>query len=163
VRQQGSAEWRDQLVDPDVDLHVDEQRREWARPWVLPAASVGGAVGALLRYGVEQALPYRAGGWPTATMLTNVSGCLLIGLLMAVLLRTERHRSVWRILLGVGVLGGYTTFSTYAVQASSLIDTGEWVVSVGYMLATVVAACTAALLGLLIGRAVADVVGKDRR
>lgn len=145
----------DRAVDPDVDLHVSEQRVEWlARRWVLPAASVGGMIGASMRYLVEQALPHDGTGWPMATFLTNVTGCFLLGALMALLTIAGRGGTLPRIFLGVGVLGGYTTFSTYAVQAGTLTDAAQPLVAVGYLLATVIAACTAVLLGMMAGRAV---------
>jgi CrcB protein len=145
----------DRAVDPDIDLHVSEQRAEWrAHRWVLPAASVGGLVGASARYLVEQALPHDGTGWPMATFLTNVTGCFLLGALMALLTVAGRGGTLLRIFLGVGVLGGYTTFSTYAVQAGSLMDAGAPLVAAGYLVASAVAACTAVLLGLLTGRVV---------
>jgi CrcB protein len=143
----------DQAVDPDVDLHVREQRAEWrTRRWALPAASAGGMLGAVSRYALEQALPPSAGGWPSATFAANVSGCFLLALVMAVLVGTGRHGSLWRVFLGVGVLGGYTTFSTYAVQAATLLrGRHEWL-AVTYLFGTVIAAAAAVLLGLLLGR-----------
>lgn len=145
----------DLAVDPDIDLHVVEQRAEWrAHRWVLPAAAVGGLVGASARFLVEQAIPHDETGWPMATFLTNVSGCFLLGALMPVLTVVGRGATLARIFIGVGVLGGYTTFSTYAVQAGSLMDAGAPSVAVGYLVATAVAACTAVLLGLLTGRVV---------
>jgi CrcB protein len=62
--------------------------------------------------------------FPTATLLVNVSGSLAIGVLAALL--TERAAPAWRLLLVVGVLGGYTTFSTYALEAVALAQRGEW-------------------------------------
>lgn len=159
------AEWTtDQAVDPDVDVHVDEQRTEWLkRRWLLPAASLGGMVGASTRYLVEQALPHQAEGWPMATFLTNVSGCFLLGLVMVALTSVGRRGTLWRVFLGVGVLGGYTTFSTYTVQAGTLIDRGMPVVAVAYLLVTVVAACAAVLLGLVAGRVTVRTLRTERR
>lgn len=143
----------DGAVDPDVDVHVGTQRSEWrTRRWSLPAASVGGMVGAGLRFGVEQALPQQGTGWPIGTFLVNVSGCFLLAVLMASLHVAGREGSLWRVFLGVGVLGGYTTFSTYAVQAADQIRSDEPMLAVTYLLVTVVAAGTAVLLGLVVGR-----------
>lgn len=118
-------------------------------------------LGAVVRYVVEQALPHDVTGWPMGTFLTNVSGCFLLGVLMALLTVAGRGGTLLRIFLGVGVLGGYTTFSTYAVQASSLVDAGKPLVAVGYLFATVIAACTAALLGLTAGRMVVRAGAQD--
>src|SRR4051794_22770193 len=102
-------------VDPDVDLHVPAQRAELRpSPWpVLGAISAGGACGALARYAVAEAWPHAAGGFPVSTLLVNVSGCLLIGVLMVVVTEVAPERRLLRPFAGVGVLGGYTTFSTY--------------------------------------------------
>lgn len=154
----------DRAVDPDVDLHVSEQRAEWrARRWVLPVASVGGMLGASMRYLVEAALPHDAAGWPMATFLTNVTGCFMLGALMALLTVGGSSGTLPRIFVGVGVLGGYTTFSTYAVQASTLMDAGEPLVAVGYLFATVIAACTAVMLGLMAGHVVVRALAEDMR
>jgi fluoride exporter len=74
-------------------------------------------MGALARYGLGQALPAEPAGLPLATLLTNLLGCLLLGLLVG------RHRTspVLRPLLGTGVLGGFTTFSALALQADRLL------------------------------------------
>ncbi|MBW0115138.1 fluoride efflux transporter FluC, partial [Pseudonocardia abyssalis] len=123
-------------VDPDVDLHVPAQRAELAAParWrVLAAIAVGGVIGAQARYVLGMVLPHRAGGFPWATLLTNVSGCLLIGVLMVLV--TERYRAhpLARPLLGVGVLGGYTTFSTYTVEALGAVVAGRPWIALGYV------------------------------
>lgn len=151
---QHSDDWSsDDAVDPDVDLHVGAQRSEWrTRRWALPAASVGGMIGAGFRFGVEQALPQQGVGWPTGTFLVNVSGCFLLAVLMAALGVAGREGSLWRVFLGVGVLGGYTTFSTYAVQAADQVRAGEPLLAVTYLFVTVAAAGTAVLLGLVAGR-----------
>jgi fluoride exporter len=83
---------------------------------VLPVISMGGVLGALARYGLGVAWPHPATGFPWATWLVNVSGCFLIGALMTWLPRRTRHPYL-RPFLGVGVLGGYTTFSTAMVDA----------------------------------------------
>lgn len=107
-------------------------------PGVLLAVSAGGVVGAEARYGLSTALPGEL-----ATVLVNVSGCLLIGALMTLGLR---HRLA-RPFLGTGVLGGYTTFSAYAVDAVSLAAAGRWVVAVAYVAGTLLGAVGAVVLG----------------
>jgi fluoride exporter len=120
-------------VDPDVDLTDVAGRPEPAGPrryQVLGAIAVGGVLGAEARYGLGVLWPHRAGGWPWATLLTNVSGCLLIGVLMVVLTERVRPHPLVRPLLGVGVLGGYTTFSTYAVDVVTAVQAGRAAVAV---------------------------------
>src|SRR3954463_11253863 len=143
-------------VDPDVDLHVRTQRRQ--RTWdpaVLAAIAVGGALGAEARYGLGVLLPHTPGQWPWATWLINVSGCFLIGILMVVITElTSPHRLV-RPLLGVGVLGGYTTFSTAMVDVQQLELAGRGGAALGYLISTVTAAVAAAFTGMVLAGAAA--------
>ena len=91
-------------------------------PWaVLGAIAAGGALGALGRYGLAVAWPHRPGRFPWATFVTNVSGCLLIGVLMVLVVEVWSAHRLLRPFLGVGVLGGYTTFSTFALDSDRLI------------------------------------------
>jgi CrcB protein len=154
----GSAEDGEEPVDPDVDLGVPAQRREFAPPHraaVLAAIAVGGIAGAEARYGLGVAIPREPGGWPWATLLINVSGCALIGVLMVVLLELTHPHPLVRPLLGVGVLGGYTTFSTYATDTLSLLQDGHPAVAVGYFLLTPVLAVAAVAAGVGATRSVA--------
>ncbi|MEV8534900.1 CrcB family protein [Streptomyces sp. NPDC051211] len=114
-----------EAIDPDVDLHVPAQRAE-PQGRVLAAVSAGGALGSAARYGLLLAWPAGPGAFPWATFWTNVAGCALIGVLMVLIGEGGRtaHPLV-RPFLGVGVLGGFTTFSTYAVDFSRLLDEGE--------------------------------------
>jgi fluoride exporter len=117
-------------------------------------AALGGVLGALARWAVADALPPAPGGWPWATFLVNITGCLLIGVLLAVLL-ARFPRSAWlRPFLAVGVLGGYTTYSTFAVEAVRLTDGGHPVLAAAYVLASVTGGVAAVVAGLLAGRAV---------
>jgi fluoride exporter len=137
-------------VDPDVDLGVPAQRREFAAPRrasVLAAIAVGGIAGAEARYGLGVAVPHDGGQWPWATLVINTSGCLLIGVLMVVLLELTRPHPLARPLLGVGVLGGYTTFSTYSVDSLTLLRDGRPALAVGYFLLTPVLAVLAVAVG----------------
>jgi CrcB protein len=129
-----------QVVDPDVDLHDPEQRTE-TQPhrWdVLAAIALGGVAGAEARYGISEALPSRDTQFPWATLITNVSGCLLIGVLMGVLLAQARPHRLARPFLSVGLLGGYTTFSTFAVEAERLVRAQRPLEALGYVLASLV-------------------------
>ena len=119
-------------------------------------AAVGGVVGALARWGVATALPASPGGLPWATLLVNVTGCLLIGALLAVLPARFPDNPWLRPLLAVGVLGGYTTFSTFAVDVVRLGEAGAWAMGIGYVVASVVGCSACVLLGLYAARAVLD-------
>jgi CrcB protein len=111
-------------IDPDIDLDVRSPRGETrTQRWtLLIAIAIGGVLGNEARYGLSLALPHPAGAMPWATFLTNVSGCALIGVLMVTITElTSAHRLV-RPFLGVGVLGGYTTFSTYILDIHQLLE-----------------------------------------
>ncbi len=83
---------------------------------VLLAVSAGGVVGAVSRYAITEAWPPAPRGFPWATWTINVTGCLLIGVLMVLITRFGRPGDLTRPFWGVGVLGGYTTFSTASVD-----------------------------------------------
>jgi CrcB protein len=136
-------------VDADVDPAVPTQRRELAgHPLdVLGVIAAGGVVGAEARYGVGLALPHGVGGWPWATLLINVSGCLLIGVLMVAITELVAPHRLVRPFLGVGVLGGYTTFSTYTVDVLSLAEAGRPGPALAYFVLTPVVALLACAAG----------------
>src|SRR6185295_14847300 len=105
----------------DADLFTRPHRRH--RTWdVLAVVAAGGGLGSAARYGLARALPSPATGFPWATFLTNVTGCLLLGVLMVYVLEVWPPRRYVRPFLGVGFLGGYTTFSTYTVELLTLLD-----------------------------------------
>lgn len=109
--------------------------------------SVGGALGAAARYGLTVAWPTPTGGFPWAIFVVNVSGCLLIGVLMAL-----RPKPLARYFLGTGVLGGYTTFSAYALDFQQLVAAGRIGLALAYLGATVTAALIAVHIGLMVRR-----------
>ena len=114
-------------------------------------AAVGGALGALARWGATVALP-SPGGWPWATLLVNLTGCLLLGVLLGAVL-PRFPRSTWlRPLLATGVLGGYTTYSTFAVDVVELVDDGAVGTAVGYLVVSVAGGVLAAAAGVELGR-----------
>lgn len=114
---------------------------------MIVAVAVGGAVGALARHATTSLLPAEPGSFGAGVLMVNVVGCALLGMLTAGPLP---HRLA-RPFLGVGVLGGFTTFSAFALDASTLADTGERVVALAYVGATVLGCLLAALAGLRLG------------
>ncbi len=100
------------------------------------AASLGGALGALARWGVD--LHWPAGdGFPWATLLINVTGSFLLALLPA--FAAVRRHPVLPVFLGTGVLGGWTTLSTYAGQGRALLAHGDTTLATLYLTATLLA------------------------
>ncbi|SDG00150.1 CrcB protein [Blastococcus aurantiacus] len=116
------------------------------------AAALGGALGALARWGVAEALPRDTGGWPWATLLVNVLGCLVLGLLIGRVFQRSPDPSWLRPFLGTGVLGGFTTYSAFAVETVQLAEAGRAGTAAAYVLASVIAGVLATALGLRAGR-----------
>ena len=142
-------------VDPDIDLHVPGQRIEWRRHrFVLPAIAVGGMVGASARYAAGRVWPTGEHAMPWTTMGINAVGCLLIGALMVAVVEVGGTHPLLRPFVGVGVLGGFTTFSTYAVDVVSLLDAGRPGLALGTAAGTLVVALGAVVAGVAAGRAV---------
>lgn len=116
----------------------------------LVVVAAGGALGALARYVVLTAWPAPPGGFPLSTFAVNVAGCLLIGVLMVLVGEARPTHPLVRPFLGVGVLGGFTTFSTYAEEIRVLPAP----VAVAYAAGTLVAAVAAVFAGVRLTRAV---------
>jgi CrcB protein len=113
--------------------------------------ALGGVIGSLSRYGLAKAFPHPAGSFPWATFATNVAGCFLIGILLALL--TPLSHPLLRPFLGTGILGGFTTFSTFAVDTEKLLP-DHAVVALLYFFGTLAAALLATVLGELTVKAV---------
>ncbi|MEY4500249.1 MAG: hypothetical protein RIS52_139 [Pseudomonadota bacterium] len=105
----------------------------------------GGALGAGLRYLVGVALPTRA-AWPWATLSVNLIGGFAMGLLAAAVLRGSASES-FRLFAGVGILGGFTTFSAFSLESFRMIENGAWGLLLCYVLASVIGAVGALALG----------------
>ncbi len=121
---------------------------------LLALVAAGGAAGSMARYGVGLLLPPSSGGWPWGTFAVNVLGAFLLGWLLEAVARrgpeTPRLRRV-RLFAGTGVLGGFTTYSSLALETTGLTGDGAWLVAAGYVGATLVLGTLAALLGALLG------------
>jgi CrcB protein len=112
-------------------------------------AALGGALGALARWAVAVGLPSSPTGWPWATLLVNLTGCLLLGVLFAVLAARFPDADWPRPLLAVGVLGGYTTYSAFAVEVVHLAESGAVLTATTYVVASVVGGVAAVAAGTL--------------
>jgi fluoride exporter len=141
-------------ADPDVDLPVPASRRASCRGQasVLAVVAVGGALGASARYGVSVWFPSPAGTFPWSTFTINVSGCVLIGTLMVLIGEVWSAHRLLRPLVGTGVLGGFTTFSTYTVDAHVLLDGGHARLGFTYLGSTLVCALAAVYVGVFLTR-----------
>ncbi|AZI59259.1 fluoride efflux transporter CrcB [Nakamurella antarctica] len=118
----------------------------------VAAVAAGGVIGAWLRYTVATAAPIAAGSFDWTTFAINVLGSFALGALISYLTQRRFRHPLWRPFLGTGLLGGFTTFSTYAVEAQSLLRVGHAVTAVLYLAGTLACAVVAALLGIALMR-----------
>ena len=141
-------------TDPDVDLRVARPRwKPFQAPWsVLGVISAGGVAGALGRYALAGAWPHQPGQFPWATFVTNVAGCFLIGILMVLITEVWAAHRLLRPFLGVGVLGGFTTFSTYTGDVQQMVAAGAARAALLYLAGTLIAALAAVYAGLTLTR-----------
>jgi CrcB protein len=105
-------------------------------PAMLSAVALGGALGTLARYGVDRTLPTNSGHFPISTLLINLSGSLLIGLLLPLALHQVSH-PLLRPFAVTGILGGWTTYSALATDAATLVKAGHTALALGDLGATV--------------------------
>lgn len=134
-------------------MSSDRHRPAYLRPSLVLLVAVGGAVGTAARYGLTLAVGTPV-GWPLATTGANLLGALLLGVLLEALARagasaaeTPRHRLV-RLGLGTGLLGGFTTFSSLAVELERMLADGALGLAAAYAGASAVGGVLAALLGV---------------
>ncbi|HEY2832267.1 MAG TPA: fluoride efflux transporter CrcB [Sporichthyaceae bacterium] len=129
-------------IDPQhpVDPDTGPSPRSAAQGPVVLAVSVGGVIGALARYGAGRAWHDGPAQFPWTTLGINVLGCVLIGVLMVLVTERAAVHDLWRPLLGTGVLGGFTTFSTYTVDLQRALAADRWGQAVGYGTLTVAGA-----------------------
>ena len=117
---------------------------------------LGGALGAGARHlAGRAALALFGPGFPVGTLFVNLTGGLLMGVLAGVLARNAVAGEPWRLFLGVGVLGGFTTFSSFSLDVAVLAERGALVATLGYVLLSVVGSIAALFAGLSLVRAVA--------
>lgn len=154
-------------VDPDVTVDVRTRRRNGAqrgafrRPGggsrsssvraqavALASLAGGGALGAVARYAISLAMPAGATQFPWSTFVINVSGSLVLGFVLVVLMERIPGGRLVRMALGTGFIGAYTTFSTFVVEATQLIRHGRPGLAVAYLGASTLAGLGAAWLGM---------------
>ena len=151
-------------TDPDVDLRVPAERQ---RSWrtlapVVAVVSVGGAIGASGRYGASLIWPGEPSGFPWTIFWVNVTGCAVIGVFMVLINEVWAAHPLVRPFFGTGVLGGFTTFSTYAVDIQRLVDDSRPRLGLAYLAGTLVAALLAVWGAVTVTRrALVDKPGKS--
>jgi CrcB protein len=114
--------------------------------------ALGGVVGALLRYQAGLIWPTAAGTFPTTILLVNLLGCLVMGVFMVLITEFWTPHPLLRPFFGTGVLGGFTTFSTYSLDIVTLVRLGRPLTAASYLLLTPIGAMLAVGLGILATR-----------
>lgn len=116
---------------------------------------VGGFAGANVRYVLGAWIGNRLGvGFPYGTFLINVTGSLLIGVILTLLTEQLIVDPLWRRLLVIGFLGGYTTFSSYSYEALALVEQGNWSRALSYILGTNILSLLACYMGIIMARTI---------
>jgi len=129
--------------------------RRRARLAVLPVVGVvalGGVIGSLLRYQAGLIWPTPVGAFPTTILLVNLLGCLIIGVFLTIVTEVWTPHRLARPFFGTGVLGGFTTFSTYSLDIVTLVRVGQSAHAVEYLFATAIGAMLAVTAGVLATR-----------
>lgn len=121
---------------------------------LLASVALGGVLGSLGRYAVGAALPHQPGAFPWATFAVNVTGAFAMGLLVAYLVDRPGVHRLARPFVGVGVLGGWTTFSALAMDAVQLGIAGREQVALVYVTATFLLGTLAVAAGSVLGQRV---------
>lgn len=126
-------------------------------PTILLAVAGGGAVGSVVRYLVGVTVQNRAGGgFPVGTLVVNVTGSLLLGFLMRLLLDSAAATPTMRLMLTTGFCGGYTTFSTFTYETARLIEDGEYERAGLYVALSLALSIVAMFVGLWVARGLVD-------
>jgi fluoride exporter len=121
------------------------------RAGLLTAVAVGGVLGSLGRCAVSLAVPHEPGAFAWSTLLVNVTGSLAMGVLVVWVLSMDRPHPWLRPFLGVGVLGGWTTFSSFALDVHTMVRAGHGLLAAAYLLGSLVVGLVAVGLGVGLG------------
>jgi len=137
----------DDPLRPDPTLAAPRRARRPGQAPVIAVVAVGGAIGACARYGAGLAWPTPPHAFPWTTLVVNAVGCAVIGVFMVIISDVWAAHRLVRPFFGTGVLGGFTTFSTYATDVQRLSDGGHPRTALAYLGLTVVAAMAAVWAG----------------
>ena len=110
---------------------------------------IGGALGAMARYWAGAVVGSAANGFPTSTFLINILGSVAMGLLVGVLARTTpQYQNEIRLFVAVGLFGGFTTFSSFSLDAITLIERGDYMLATLYIVGSVLLSIAGLMMGL---------------
>lgn len=141
---------------PDLPIDPDSpspDRPLHRQPWAMALVFIGGVFGTLLRYGVGE-LVAPPGGWPIGTLSVNIAGAFILGALLEALTRSgpdAGNRQRIRLLVGTGLCGSLTTYSTFATEIDLLGRDGHLAIAISYTAITVIGGAIATLAGIALG------------
>ena len=119
----------------------------------LGIIGLGGALGAMLRFVLGNSLTKVLGGnWPYGTFVINLAGCFLMGVLMTIIVERGLLPPIWRMFLCVGLLGGFTTFSSFGFEGFTLLVEGRLVESIFYIGGSLICGLMAVTMGVIAAR-----------
>jgi fluoride exporter len=144
-----------QPAEPVITVHPS--------PVVLACVAIGGALGALTRYGIGRVIHVPVDGFPRSTFAINVSGAFLLGAFLTFVHVRRLPARYLRPLFAIGFLGAFTTFSTMAVETATLVKDGHAALGIGYLLLSVVVGIATCVLGVVVGRGAARAGVAGRR
>ncbi len=151
-----SVEEQDPFELPEPGPPVGPERRSIfggrARPEIVAAVAAGGALGAPARYEISLAVHVAPGTFPWATFWINVSGSLVLGVLLTLIIERWPATRFVRPFFAVGFLGAYTTWSTFMVDTDVLAKDGHVAIAIAYVVASLVVGLSAAYAGIVLGR-----------
>ena len=117
---------------------------------------IGGALGALARFGAQNWIGALANGFPVATFLVNIAGSIAMGVLIGVLAKfTPQYQNEIRLFVAVGIFGGFTTFSSFSLDAITLIERGDVMLAGIYIVGSVLLSLAGLWMGMLAMRVIA--------
>lgn len=117
---------------------------------------IGGALGALARFGAQNWIGALANGFPVATFLVNIAGSIAMGVLIGILAKfTPQYQNEIRLFVAVGIFGGFTTFSSFSLDAITLIERGDVMLAAIYIVGSVLLSLAGLWMGMLAMRVIA--------
>lgn len=122
--------------------------------WQIGAVAAGGALGAVARYGVYAGVTLAGRtGFPAATLLVNVIGSFVAGMLLVLYSQLLTQQPGWRLFTVVGFLGAFTTFSAFSVETIVLLESGHWRAAAANVVLNLGLCLGACMLGVIVARA----------